>query len=68
MAESLPAASTLCQVPEGCIPEMGITIVGYVDEDGESMFAYATHGDGSRSSLVGLMQMVVHDIMHDEDM
>lgn len=64
---SLTSASVLVQVPEGCLPEFGITIVSYVDETGESMFGYATHGDGSRSSLIGLMEMVGHDIMHDDD-
>ena len=65
---TLAQASSLCQIPEDCIPEFGITIVSYVGEDGVQMFGYATHGDGSRASLVGLLEMVGHDIMHDEDL
>jgi hypothetical protein len=65
---TLTSASQLCQIPEDCIPEFGVTIVSYVDEDGTQMYAYATHGDGDRASLVGLLEMVGHDIMHDEDL
>lgn len=61
---TLDAAAEIVQLPEGCIADYGITVVSYIDEDGEGMFGYATHGDAQRSSLIGLIHMVAHQLIH----
>ena len=61
---TLDAASQMCELPEGVIPESGITIVSYIDVDGEHMFGFATHGDALRSSVIGLLHMVAHQLTH----
>ena len=61
---TLDTASALCDIPEGGIPLSGVTVIAYLDEDGENMFAFATHGDALRSSVIGLLAMVSHQLVH----
>jgi hypothetical protein len=65
---SLETAAGLVQIPASAIPEYGVTIISYIQEDGQEMFGFATHGNASnRSSLIGLMNMCSHYIMHEDD-
>jgi len=66
VTESLIAASELVGLPDGCFAEAGITIVGFIDPEGDEMFAFATHGSTRRSSMVGLLSMVQAAIMGDD--
>jgi hypothetical protein len=64
---SLETAAGLVQIPNTAVPEFGVTIVSYLDESGEEMFGFATHGLTNRSSMVGLMHMCAHFMMHEAD-
>jgi len=61
---TLPQAADLCEVPLDAIPDGGVTVVAYVDEDGDEAYGIATHGDGSVSKIVGLLNLAAHDIMN----
>lgn len=61
---SLDAASAIVALSEGVIPEFGITIVGFINSDGEEGFKYATHGESNVANIVGLMEMCSHDMLH----
>jgi hypothetical protein len=67
---TLSAAAALCKIPKTGIPEYGVTVISYIGEDGEEMFGWATHGQTNRSSMVGLLAMASHYMIHmpeDED-
>lgn len=64
---TLDAAAVLCELPENAVPEHGITIVSFLDEGGNQMFVYARHGIAARSTWVGLLEMISHDILHGDD-
>lgn len=51
---TLPAAASLCELPDQAIAEFGLTLVAYLDED----------GDGTTSNLIGLLAMASHSLMH----
>lgn len=57
----------MVDVPEGSIPEYGITIVSYIDKQGEAYFQFATHGESSKGSMVGLLHMAAHYVMHADE-
>ena len=64
MSGDLGTAAQLVEMPDDAVPEFGMTLVSYVDSEGDQMYAYQTHGETSFGSLIGLMQMVAHDLMH----
>ena len=55
----------LDMVPDGCVPEMGVRAVAFIDENGETRFSYQVHGDVPNSKAIGLMEMAKMQWYHD---
>lgn len=66
-SDSLRTAAALVDMPEGSIPEFGITIISFIDTEGDASIGFLAHGDVNLSSLIGLMAMVSHDMIHEAD-
>jgi hypothetical protein len=49
---------------EGLATE-AVLVVGFLDEDGNTAFRLVTAGDCTVSTLVGLLTMAQHSLMHD---
>ena len=62
--ESLGKAAELVDLPPDAMAEYGITVISYLDADGEAMFGFQTHGDRSMTALVGLLTMTIHRLAH----
>lgn len=54
------------EIPEDLLQVGGVTIVSVLNEDGSSGFAYRTEGDLDRATLLGLLELVKHDILMEE--
>lgn len=65
MNPSINAAARLVDVPDGSVVEFGITVVSYLDEEGESMFGFKVHGDPAYSTVVGLLHMVAFELIRE---
>lgn len=54
-----------CALPEGAIVNCEIEIIGYFDPADPSEMRYASRRaiDTTKSSVIGLMEMVKHDMM-----
>jgi len=52
-------------IPEHAVAEVGVRVVGYIDEDGETKFSYEFHGDSQNSKIIGLIEMAKLQWMHD---
>lgn len=64
MNPNLQAAADMVKVPEGCVPEYGVTIVSYLGIDAEPLYAFVTFGDSSYSNVMGLLAMASHRMAH----
>lgn len=64
---TLELAADLCQVPADAIPTHGVTVIGYIEADGEKGYVIATHGQSDLSSIVGLLTRAAHRLDHELD-
>lgn len=53
------------EVPDGCIISSGVKVTEYIDADGETMFVYTRSTEVPYSNIIGLLQMVAHDLEHE---
>ncbi len=67
MIDTLGAAAVMVGVPAGAVPSFGVTIVQYVNRSGDEVYKWVFHGTTSYSSMLGLMGMLEHRMMHDAD-
>lgn len=49
-------------LPEGALPLCGFRLLSYITPDGRTCYRFAQFGDVSASQLIGLIEMVKHDI------
>ena len=59
---SLPEAAALLELPDDVVIEHGITVVSYLDKDGEQNYAWTIHGDPLTSTTLGLLVIVEHSL------
>ena len=64
MSETILTAAKLIELPEGSLPEHGITILAYLAEDGTREFGWCTHGDPMLGETIGLITLANHAIIH----
>ena len=62
--DTLDLAAQMMEFPDGAIPEFGLTVVSYIDDQGDECYGFRAHGTPRISSLVGIMQMMTHDLIH----
>lgn len=67
MPDSLGVAADLVELPDGAVPESAVTVVSFLDEQGNSMIAYRAHGNPQLASAVGLLNMAAYGLMRGED-
>ena len=51
------------EVPEGAIPEWGLAVTGYIDQDGESRYETTAYGRPTIGTLIGVLEMIKHEMM-----
>ncbi len=49
-------------LPDGAIPVSGVRIITYMSPTGGTAFRYDHTGDGAISDLIGILEMIKHDI------
>lgn len=64
---TLAEASRLVEPPDGSVATVGITVIGYLDPEGDHAWGLRTHGDGSMSEIIGLMETAKHFLLGDND-
>jgi len=50
-------------VSTDAFPEWGLTLVGYMDTDGESRFESKLWGAGSITSMIGILEVVKQELL-----
>lgn len=58
-------------LPEGSVAEGEIRIISYINDEGESMYAYSRSPDMALAHIIGLLEMVKlhisHELIHSYD-
>lgn len=49
-------------IPPGCVPITGLRIASFLSEDGKMKFNYDHVGEGTVINLIGIMDLIRHDI------
>lgn len=57
----------IADLEETDIPYAAVTIVGYIDVDGEQGWTLRTDGDNPMSTFIGLLNMATHSLMHEAE-
>jgi hypothetical protein len=60
----LEAACQILGLREGTIAEFGITIVGFLREDGSQAYSFAALGGADSAVVLGVLEMVKHDVLN----
>lgn len=54
-------------IPEGGIRVYTFTVDSYLDEEGQTRYLWDITGDAVHSHLIGLLELVKHDLIQQHD-
>lgn len=51
------------ELPASVVPQHGIAVVAFFDEDGDTCYAFRGEGDAPLSSVLGLLELAKHHLL-----
>lgn len=64
---SMELQAAVAQLEDTDVPYAALTVVAYIDRDGDQGWTLRTAGDNPISTFIGLMEMAKHSLCHEAE-